>query len=210
MICHEEYVGQTTNKFSTRWSSHSSDWNKPDCKNDKDQMALPRQYSVCHGIVNKPHLHETCTATFAQQSSFYSLDTCESKWFHKRDTKFNIRRMILPHVKQFLHLFALFFDVVWPISSPSELAVVNSRHSVQCLILKTLSTVWLPTFRTQPVLHTLPTLCLSHNGGVFACGVTRHLESDSFKVPMKALLFGKDVFSKVFICRSLCCDLYSF
>ena len=28
VICHEQYVGQTKNKFSTRWSSHCSNWNR--------------------------------------------------------------------------------------------------------------------------------------------------------------------------------------
>ena len=42
VICHEQYVGQTSNKFSKRWSAHRSKWNKQDCKtdSDKDQMAL--------------------------------------------------------------------------------------------------------------------------------------------------------------------------
>ena len=41
VICHEQYVGQTSNKFSKRWSAHRSNWNKQDCKtdSDKDQMA---------------------------------------------------------------------------------------------------------------------------------------------------------------------------
>ena len=42
VICHEQYVGHTSNKFSKRWSAHRSNWNKQDCKtdSDKDQMAL--------------------------------------------------------------------------------------------------------------------------------------------------------------------------
>jgi len=31
--CNQQYVGQTVNKFSTSWSSHRSNWNKP---NNKD------------------------------------------------------------------------------------------------------------------------------------------------------------------------------
>ena len=47
VICHEQYVGQTSNKFSKRWSAHRSNWNKQNCKtdSDKDQMALSRHYS---------------------------------------------------------------------------------------------------------------------------------------------------------------------
>jgi len=57
---HEQYVGQTSNKFSKRWSAHRSNRNKQDCKTDsfKDQMALSRHYSGNHGTVKKPPLHE--------------------------------------------------------------------------------------------------------------------------------------------------------
>jgi len=51
MICHEQYVGQTSNKFSKGWSAHRSNWNKQEGKtdSDKDQMAAtlfrePRHY----------------------------------------------------------------------------------------------------------------------------------------------------------------------
>jgi len=42
VICHEQYVGETGNKFSKRWSAHRSNWNKQYCKtdSDKDQMAF--------------------------------------------------------------------------------------------------------------------------------------------------------------------------
>ena len=47
VICHEQYVGQTSNKFSKRWSAHRSNWNKQDCKtdSDKDQM--------CRGTIQR-------------------------------------------------------------------------------------------------------------------------------------------------------------
>jgi len=61
VICNKKYVGQTTNKFSKRWSSHRSNWNRPDCKNDKDEVALSRHYLVFHGIVNEPPIHEADT-----------------------------------------------------------------------------------------------------------------------------------------------------
>ena len=51
VICHEQYVGQTSNTFSKIWSAHRSNWNKQDCKtdSDKDQMVAalfrePRHY----------------------------------------------------------------------------------------------------------------------------------------------------------------------
>ena len=101
VICHEQYVGQTSNKFSKRWSSHRSNWNKQYCKTDsvKDQMALSRHCSENHGAINKPPLHEAYTVTFVEQPSCHSLVICENKWYHLIDAQINIQNMILPHVK---------------------------------------------------------------------------------------------------------------
>ena len=103
VVCHEQYVGQTSNKFSKRWSAHRSYWNKQDCKtdSDKDQMALSRHYSGNHGTINKPHLHlhEAYTVTFVEQPSCHSLDIWKNKWYHIIDAQIKIMNMILPHVK---------------------------------------------------------------------------------------------------------------
>ena len=68
VICHEQYVGQTSNKFSKRWSAHRSNWNKQDCKTDseKDQMALSRHYSENHGTINKPPLKRSIHRYFCR------------------------------------------------------------------------------------------------------------------------------------------------
>jgi len=89
VMCHEQYVGQTSNKFSKRWSAHRSNWNKQDCKtdSDKDQMALSRHYSEKHGTTNKPSLHEAYAVTFVEQPSCHSLDICENKWYHLIDAQ---------------------------------------------------------------------------------------------------------------------------
>jgi len=58
-------------------------------------MALSQHYSLFHSIINKPHIHEAYTVTFAEQASFYFLDKCD----HQLDTKINIQNMILPCVK---------------------------------------------------------------------------------------------------------------
>jgi len=75
-MCHEQYVGQTSNKLSKRWSVLCSNWNKQDCKthSDKDQMALSQHYSENHGTINKPPLHEAYTVTFVELPSCHSLD----------------------------------------------------------------------------------------------------------------------------------------
>jgi len=56
VICHEQYVGQIKNKISKKCSSYRSNWNtRPNCendKNDKDEVAFLRHYSVLYGIVN--------------------------------------------------------------------------------------------------------------------------------------------------------------
>ena len=65
VICHEQYVSQTSNTFSKRWSALRY-WNKQDCKSDsdKDEMALLRHYSENHGTINKPPLHKAYIVTF--------------------------------------------------------------------------------------------------------------------------------------------------
>jgi len=85
MICNQEYVGQTVNKFSTEWTSHQSNWNKPDFVDDSDQIFLPRKYSVFHDILNKTTVYQALTATLVKQPSFHSLDTCEDQGFDKRN-----------------------------------------------------------------------------------------------------------------------------
>jgi len=64
VVCHKQYVGQTKNKFSTRWSSHSSNWNRPNCEIDeynKDKVALLRHFSEFHSNINRPQMHEAYT-----------------------------------------------------------------------------------------------------------------------------------------------------
>jgi len=66
VICNQQYVGQTLNKFSIEWTSHPSNWNKPDIMDDSDQIVLPRNYSVFHDIINKPTVYQALTATFVK------------------------------------------------------------------------------------------------------------------------------------------------
>ena len=85
VICHEQSVGQTKNKFSTRWSSHRSNWNRPKCEideNNKDEVALLRQFSEFHEDVNTPPTHEAFIVTFFEEPNSLSLDFCEDKWYH--------------------------------------------------------------------------------------------------------------------------------
>ena len=102
VICHEQYVGQTKNKFSMRWSSHRGNWNRPNCEfdeNNKDKVALLRHFSESHGDVSKPPIHEAYTVTFVEEPNSPSSDFCEDKWYHKLDAQINIQNMILPRVR---------------------------------------------------------------------------------------------------------------
>jgi len=57
VICHKQHVRQTKNKFSMRWSSHRSNWNRLNCEfheNNKDKVVLLRHFSESHGDVSKP------------------------------------------------------------------------------------------------------------------------------------------------------------
>jgi len=88
--------------FSMRWSSHRSNWNRPNCEfdeNNKDKVALVRHFSESHGNVNKPPIHEAYTVTFVEEPNSLSLDFCEDKWYHRLDAQINIQNMILPRVR---------------------------------------------------------------------------------------------------------------
>jgi len=102
VICHERYVGQTKNKFSTRWSSPRSNWNGPNCEfdeNNKHKVALLRHFSESHGDVSKPPIHEAYTVTFVEEPNSPSLDFCEDKWHHRLNAQINIQNMILLRVR---------------------------------------------------------------------------------------------------------------
>jgi len=87
VICN--YADQTVNTFSTGWSSHTSNWNKPYIRGDSDQMVLARHYSVFHGIINKPSIYEALAITFVKHP-FFTLDTCKDKWYDKRNVRIKI------------------------------------------------------------------------------------------------------------------------
>jgi len=102
VICHEQYVGQTNNKFSMRWSSHRSNSIRPNCEfdqNNKDKVALLRHFSESHGDVCKPPIHQACPVTFVEEPNSPSLDFCVDKWYHRLDIQIIIQNMILPRVR---------------------------------------------------------------------------------------------------------------
>ena len=96
-----EYVMQTKNKFSTRWSSHRNNWNRPNCEIDgiTKISGLVTALSELHGDVNRAPIHEAYTITFVEEPNSLSLDFCEDKLYHKLNAQINIQNMILPHIR---------------------------------------------------------------------------------------------------------------
>ena len=111
VMCRQQFVGQTWNKFSTRWSSHWTNCNKPNHKEGKVQMALSRVYSVFRGIVN----NRTYAWSLAISSHYYFCRTTqfslsEYLWTHGITNvthKLIFKAWFLHRVKQFCNTFAL-------------------------------------------------------------------------------------------------------
>jgi len=134
-----------SNKISKRWSSHRCNWNRPDCeidKNDKDKVALSRHYSVFHGNLNKPAIHEAYTVTYVEQPSFQSLNISKDKWYHKLNAQINIQNMILPAWDKFCLLSYL-----------ALMCFIFHRHCAGVLVLVshsvsvTSAEIWLPSLQ---------------------------------------------------------------
>jgi len=105
VICNQQYDGQTVNKVTKTWSSHRDIWNKPDNRDDTDQMALSRNNTMFHGILNRPPFYNSYNVIFIEQRSFNSLNTCEDEWLNKPNAQFSTQSMMLPCVKSFLFTF---------------------------------------------------------------------------------------------------------
>ena len=105
-------------QISKRWSSHRSNWNRPNCKNEKDEVALSRHYSMFHGTVNKLSIPEAYTVTFIQRTNFPSLNICEDKWYHQLNT--------YSRANDFFCLLV----VCWRVLTCSPPACWQCRHSV--------------------------------------------------------------------------------
>jgi len=73
-LCGEQYVGQTSNKFSKRWNSYRSSWNTVNLSNDQEQVPLLHHVVHEHKIEKKPKISECFIATFVEQPSYDYLD----------------------------------------------------------------------------------------------------------------------------------------
>ena len=62
--CNAQYVGQTKNEFSVRWSDHRHAWKKFDISAQNDSTALLRHYNSNHNLYSHVtlvcHSHTIC------------------------------------------------------------------------------------------------------------------------------------------------------
>ena len=67
--CSMQYVGQTKNKFSVRWTAHRLNWNKLNLKKNHDRAALLKHYASCHEktFVKKPCISDCFRVIFVEQ-----------------------------------------------------------------------------------------------------------------------------------------------
>ena len=66
--CDMQYVGQTINKFSVRWTAHKSNWNKFEFEENNDKAAPVKYYANYHEeiLVNKPCIYDCFRAIFVE------------------------------------------------------------------------------------------------------------------------------------------------
>ena len=94
-----QYVGQTKNKFSTRWNNHRSFWNKFNVKDNNDRAALLKHFYKFHfdAFNGKPDITECYMVIFVEQPDKTLLDWCENKWINNLNAKININRIFLSY-----------------------------------------------------------------------------------------------------------------
>jgi len=98
LLCKEQYVGQTKNKFSVRWTAHRNNWDK---STGKEEGALIKHYTMKYLAIseNLPLLPNCYMVTFVEQPPCENLDWCEDKWMHRIKALINLDRMIFPDIR---------------------------------------------------------------------------------------------------------------
>ena len=86
--------------------------NTPNRKDDKGEMVLSQHYSVFHGNVNKPPIHEAYTVTFVEQSNFHSLNVCEDLVLVSQSVSNALAEVWLPSIQNanLVHAFCRFSE----------------------------------------------------------------------------------------------------
>ena len=87
-----QYVGQTINKFSVRWTVHRSNWKRCKFEENNDKAAILKHYANYHEeiLVNKPCISDCFRVIFVEQPNKRYLNWCEDRCFSKLDAKINI------------------------------------------------------------------------------------------------------------------------
>ena len=111
-LCPNYYVGQTKNKFSKRWTTHRSTWNKLINNNEwrknnnknkeiTDEKALFHHFREHHRVkLGKDlKLSDAYQLIFLEEPDYNKLDIQESYWIDKLNAKINIAKTILPRYK---------------------------------------------------------------------------------------------------------------
>ena len=90
----EQYVEQTVNKFSKRWTTHRSQW-KTNTQQKNYNAALRLHFAYFYQDQINPQLSECYEITYVFKPYDPSnLDIYESQWIHKLKAKININKTI--------------------------------------------------------------------------------------------------------------------
>nr|CAB3263300.1 uncharacterized protein LOC108950347 [Phallusia mammillata] len=101
LVCEEQYVGQTKNKFSTRWNSHRAVWRTSDISVGGDRAALLQHYHNKHFRLfqKKLGIAQCYNVVFVEEPRTENLDVCENKWLILTGATINVQAMVLPAVR---------------------------------------------------------------------------------------------------------------
>ena len=106
LVCDQTYVGQSKNKFSTRFNAHRKNWK--DALNgilrqnefNKDENALFNHYQKFHKInQDKLEFDQAYKIIFVEQPAPHNLNLAESTWASDLEAEINVAKMFLPRYK---------------------------------------------------------------------------------------------------------------
>ena len=95
--CNNNYVGQTKNSFSTRWTAHRFCWNRSKSdfypKDITDETALFRHYYFKHkNDLQRINFDEAYQVVFLEEPDFKNLDYKENFWINKLKSDINLAK----------------------------------------------------------------------------------------------------------------------
>ena len=97
-VCPAQYVGQTVNSFSERWSSHRSTW-KSGVSERNDRAALRVHFVEKHPEKIDINLADAFVVAFVDSPRCpKDLDVLESTWVRRLDARVNINSTVLPRI----------------------------------------------------------------------------------------------------------------